>query len=140
MKNGRYWCRDYDIEIGINIIMPASGNIRQLADADGAFRLERPKEEGMTSMDKNEIIELIQLFCIHNDCKYRDDYSGRGMSGRTCAGIVTNHAHYIILKLTGYLIRHGITDTKEALGSICTDNMGQEFIIYFPSVSVQTNN
>ena len=88
-------------------------------------------------MDKNEIIELIQLFCI---CKYRDDYSGRGMSGRTCVGIVTNYTHYIILKLRGYLIRHGITDIKEALGSICTDNMGQEFIIYFPSVSVQTDN
>ena len=102
MKNGRYWCRDYDIEICINIIMPASGNIRQLADADGAFRLERPKEGGMTGMDKNEIIELIQLFCIHNGCKYRDDYSGRGMSGRTCAGIVEDNTRFTILKLKGY--------------------------------------
>lgn len=90
-------------------------------------------------MGMEDIIELIQLFCIQKGCKYRDNYSGRGMFGRTCAGIVTNNANRTIGKLIEYLVRQGI-DYEEALGNICTDNMGLGFIVYFPSVSTKPNN
>lgn len=51
----------------------------------------------------------------------RENYSGRGMYGTTCYGIVTN-APEIVSKLTPL-------KTHEKI-----DNMGLDFIVYFPDL------
>lgn len=83
-----------------------------------------------------DIIELIEEFCTINNLKYYKYYSGRGMFGRHCCGIICNgNMLEVMLRLTDFLYENGIDNLKDVLGTPCWDNMGLDIIIYFPSLS-----
>ena len=88
-------------------------------------------------MDK--IVGLMEEFCtIHNEsCRFRRDYSGRGMFGRSCVGIVcSGNPQEMLAGLCDFLYNNGIVSVKDALENICQDNMGKDTILYFPKISL----
>jgi hypothetical protein len=79
---------------------------------------------------------LIESFCDDYGYEYRDNYSGRGMFGKECAGIVTDeNVLQVVLALSDYMHECGIDCVKDELGRVCYDNMGLDVVIYFPSIS-----
>ena len=70
---------------------------------------------------KIKVIDILEQIADEHDCSFRDSYSGRGMMGRTCLGIVTNHPIGIIEDAA----QMGITGAK-------MDSMGMQSIIYWP--------
>ena len=85
------------------------------------------------------IAELIEEFCeIHSDeCRFRKNYSGRGMFGKRCVGLdCDKNSLDILAKLCDFLHSNNIESVEDALGNICQDSMGKGIIIYFPHIVV----
>lgn len=80
--------------------------------------------------------EIIREYCEENDLELREDYSGRGMYGETCWGIVYEYEsdYAIVCELTELLCSVGIRDVSHVLGRIETDSMGRGRILYFKSI------
>ena len=55
-------------------------------------------------------------------------YSGRGMYGATCVGVTVGSTANFLMKVAARLGEEGL----EALGEACTDNMGLDYIVYWP--------
>jgi len=79
---------------------------------------------------------LIKSFCAEtDDYEIYETYSGRFMFGRTCVAIVCDDTSTVLVDLSQYLFEHGVEDVRDALGTICYDNLGLQFIVYFPSIA-----
>lgn len=77
-------------------------------------------------------------FCESNELEYRTDYSGRGMFGRQCFGIVCDDPLCTLAELCDHLRdTEGITSAYAELGVPRIDSMGLSKILYFPCI--QTN-
>lgn len=74
----------------------------------------------------------IKEFCDEYDYDFRDDYSGRCMYGKTCIGIVGGDIDVIYTQLNDYLNNNGYDDIINKLGFPRVDNMGLNYIVYFP--------
>lgn len=87
----------------------------------------------------NNVAELIEEFCEihdHDECYFYGNYSGRGMFGKQCVGIVCrDNLLETIVKLCDYLYDCEVESVADALGNICRDSLGKDTIIYFPSIS-----
>lgn len=85
----------------------------------------------------SDVAFLIENFCdTTSDCRFRSNYSGRYMYGKTCVGIDIDSLRLsMLIELTEYLMLNGIPDVAETLGRVCYDNMGKNYIIYFPGLS-----
>jgi hypothetical protein len=85
----------------------------------------------MESYDDYSDAELIELFCENNDLEYRPYYSGRGMFGDNCVGIVVDRGSEFdtIRDLAIYMNEMGreLPHTKE-------DTMGMSMILYWESI------
>ena len=82
------------------------------------------------------IAELIKSYCDDFGCDFRENYSGRNMFGKRCVGIVTDkNVMEVLLELADYLHECGVEKVSEELLPVRYDNMGQDMVIYFPSVS-----
>lgn len=85
------------------------------------------------------IVDLIECFCSETDgYEYYKNYSGRFMFGRICPAIVCLDTSTVMVDLTQYLIEHGVSDVRSDLGTICYDNLGLRYIVYFPTISTKT--
>lgn len=88
----------------------------------------------------NNIENLIEEFCDYEGHLYYPHYSGRGMYGRTCVGIVTFQSP---IKIVTALFRHLIDEGMDAdviedlLSDAKSDNMGKDIIVYFPSIECE---
>ena len=71
-----------------------------------------------------EKIKKIEKLAREINGSVRTDYSGRGMFGKTCYGIVCASANEC-LEVAG---SHGLRGGK-------TDNMGKNYIVYWPNIS-----
>lgn len=85
-----------------------------------------------TSQDSNSFIETLRE--IVDEVR---SYSGRGMSGEACVGVVTGDPINLILDIWKYMI--GATEDEEThlmmikmLDGARTDNMGMRTIVYWP--------
>lgn len=68
------------------------------------------------------------------------DYSGRGMYGTECFGIVTTNINLVLPAMVAVLTDEGKDfDVFELAQELRTDNMGLSFIAYFPAVQVKGN-
>ncbi|MDD3569799.1 MAG: hypothetical protein PHY44_01700 [Lachnospiraceae bacterium] len=80
----------------------------------------------------------IKKFCDANGYDFYANYSGRGMFGNKCVGIVGDNTLRIMIELFCFLldIYDGTTgyELSKMLGSPMTDNMGEEYILYFPKI------
>lgn len=87
-------------------------------------------------MDKSEIIDLIEEFCIKEGYDYYEDYSGRGMFGKKCAGIVSaSTSMEVLIKLIDFLIDAGVEYIESSIGIPSWDSLGLDSILYFPSLA-----
>jgi hypothetical protein len=88
-----------------------------------------------------------QIFCDVAEENYmdvREDYSGRGMYGKGCVGVIGSLSQFALFLLAlDEAIReqlgevHNATDAACQLAdNLCTDNMGYEIIFYWPSLSL----
>ena len=78
-------------------------------------------------MLKDKLISLCANY--PNDYEIRA-YSGRGMFGRTCLGIVVNR----ISKL--FHLGAEVGDLAFDVETICVDSMGYDSIVYFPEIDL----
>lgn len=66
-----------------------------------------------------------------------ENYSGRGMFGRTCLGVVVKQGYSFmdfLMKLTKYMDDNGIEDTDFSLNGVSYDALGLDTIVYFPNI------
>jgi hypothetical protein len=71
-------------------------------------------------MAKKTALQKLKRLAEENDWKFYSGYSGRGMYGKRCAGIVTDQPHECIAIA-------GIRGAK-------LDNMGLQYIVYWPNI------
>jgi len=77
----------------------------------------------VSNEDKADIVrELVE----EGHGELRENYSGRGMYGARCLGIVTDSPEYVIEEAV-----------LRGLRSACVDNMGKQHIVYWPSVRTE---
>lgn len=81
-----------------------------------------------------EFIEKIEIVCRACGYDFLPDYSGRGMFGRKCIGICCDHSYEMLVNLTEHLTLMGEGNIGYKLGSISTDDMGMQKIVYFPEL------
>lgn len=72
---------------------------------------------------KNQI-KKVEEVAREVDGRVRTDYSGRGMFGKTCYGIVCANINEC-LEVAG---KHGLRNAR-------TDNMGKNYIVYWPGIT-----
>ena len=90
-------------------------------------------------MNTNE--SLVQMICEMNDLESRS-YSGRGMFGRECLGIVGKTVADVTADLFDGLdgldlpdMDAAFNELSAALRSSRTDSMGMDVIVYFPEIA-----
>lgn len=85
--------------------------------------------------------EIIERFCNEMGYDFINDYSGRGMGGRTCVGIVCCEAHTeVLMRLVEYIVTDETytgDNIVDEIGVPRTDSLGMDTILYFPYVSVE---
>jgi len=76
---------------------------------------------------KNITVSSDDFFCLANDIggEVVEDYSGRGMFGKTCWGIICGNINECIESGVDY----GLKGAK-------SDNMGEQYIVYYPYITV----
>lgn len=89
-----------------------------------------------------EVGKLIEEFCeMHNDyIFYEGGYSGRGMFGKKCVGIIVREgASYMqmLMELTRFLEQKDFDDTALELSTPAVDSLGLDCIVYFPHILMQ---
>ena len=96
---------------------------------------------------KDDFYNFFDGFCFDYDYEFRS-YSGRGMFGKQCVGIVIpNNIGKAILDIGIKLGEMDESDVKnysyvefvESFHKILWDNMGLEYIIYFPDIEYDTS-
>lgn len=69
--------------------------------------------------------------------KLYENYSGRGMFGKTCLGVVVSHGNSFMdffMQLTQYLDESGLEDVNCELEGASYDELGLDTIVYFPYI------
>lgn len=80
------------------------------------------------------IIEVIADYCESNELEFRTDYSGRGMFGKTCVGVVCDDPISTVVEIADAIRDNGFDCASTELGAIRQDSMGLSRIIYFPNL------
>lgn len=86
------------------------------------------------------IKELIKEYCDGEGLKYRENYSGRGMYGRSCVAIDCDNPLETLSGIFAYLVDSDSDidgcEVQSALGEPREDSKGMVRILYFPRLSV----
>ena len=78
-------------------------------------------------MTNKEIINALEALCSETeDAEYRTDYSGRGMFGVQCVGVVC----YDPVKVIESAVEFGFKGARY-------DSMGRQWIVYWPQISIK---
>ena len=82
--------------------------------------------------------EAIRSYVDENEqCEIYENYSGRGMFGRSCLGVVIKQGYSFmdfIINLTKYMDNNGVEDTDFSLEGASYDSLGLDTIVYFPNI------
>jgi len=90
--------------------------------------------------------ELLKEASHASGADFREDYSGRGMFGKSCVGIVGGNileiVHEIVLCVSGEVsnleeFQDEIGEILEELTNYREDSMGLDKIIYWPSIQFE---
>lgn len=85
-----------------------------------------------------KIAEGIRQFVSENtQYSLYEGYSGRGMFGKKCLGVVVRSGDLFmdfLIELTKYLDEQGIEDMDCELESASYDDLGKDTIVYFPRI------
>lgn len=66
-----------------------------------------------------------------------EGYSGRGMFGKTCLGVIISRGSSFmdfLIKLTRYLDEQGVDDVDYELEGASYDELGLDTVVYFPNI------
>jgi hypothetical protein len=74
---------------------------------------------------KIKVSDILESIAENLDYSFRDNYSGRGMFGRTCMGISGES----VVKIVEQAAQSGIVGAK-------VDNMGCNYIVYWPNYKI----
>lgn len=87
-------------------------------------------------MTPQDLLEALQVVEELSCGQVYERYSGRGMYGRECPGVITNGTRVVALvaEIVGECDDEYREDLVEAFRRARTDSMGSDEIIYFPSV------
>jgi hypothetical protein len=77
-----------------------------------------------------------ELIGLLDEVDVRTDYSGRGMYGATCFGLVVDKTDLLVGLALGQVLEGLGEDAFEVLSNARTDNMGYDTIIYFPGYNL----
>ena len=87
------------------------------------------------------IKELIREYCDGEGLDLREDYSGRGMYGKSCVAITCDNPLYTVCELFAYIVDSDDDldgyDVQCALGEPKQDSMGMSSILYFPRLKTE---
>lgn len=87
------------------------------------------------------IKELIREYCDSEGLDCREDYSGRGMYGRSCIAITCDNPLNTLCELFAYIVDSDDDldgyDVQCALGESKQDSMGMSSILYFPRLKTE---
>lgn len=90
----------------------------------------------------NDILDQAHGFSVD----VRDDYSGRGMYGKTCVGFVTDSPIKFAMTLASVLTgwERDYDESGEDYDfpvwydlTVATDNMARDAIVYFPNLQIE---
>lgn len=85
-----------------------------------------------------KIADGIRNFVAENpQYKLYENYSGRGMFGRKCLGVVVRSEDSFmdfLIELTKYLDEQGVEDSDLVLEGVSYDELGMDTVIYFPNI------
>lgn len=81
-------------------------------------------------VDRAQFFEAIDAAGLSED-NVREDYSGRGMYGSSCVGIVCDVGDLLVFAAA----LGSNADEWDWVGGACSDSMGLSSIWYWPSVS-----
>ena len=82
-----------------------------------------------------EQCSTIQMFAEDRDMDVRTNYSGRGMYGSACFGLVVDHPVKAGMELAVELCEQGEEELAKTLANCATwDSMGRQSMVYFPDV------
>lgn len=91
---------------------------------------------------KNITIEITpdeledNLMGFLDDVTVRTDYSGRGMYGATCFGLVVSKSDVLVGYALGRFLEERGYDAFEVLEAARTDSMGYDAVVYFPGYNL----
>lgn len=84
------------------------------------------------------IKELVKEYCEDKGLDFREDYSGRGMYGRSCMAITCDNPLNTLCELFAYIVDSDDDldgyDVRRVLGEPKQDSMGMSSILYFPKM------
>lgn len=75
-----------------------------------------------------------------NGHSVRDNYSGRGMYGKQCFALVGHVDHLLRMFGDAQVLELEDIDLYAMSGNISQDNMGLEFVYYFPNWTVAVDD
>lgn len=82
--------------------------------------------------------EAIRNYVDENDqYELYEGYSGRGMFGRKCLGVVVKQGYSFmdfIINLTRYMDDNDVEDADFKLEGATYDNLGLDTVVYFPNI------
>ena len=126
--------KDYKAEIAKRALLKESTLLNQIKAIERICNTKIVGEEEDRIPDK---VEWIQEFCDLYGYQLERNYSGRGMLGKICIGIICQNSYQTLVELADYLHRIGIGSVSLALGKIGQDEMGLKQILYLKGVSMK---
>lgn len=91
-------------------------------------------------MKMENIRELIKEYCENEGLNYRENYSGRGMYGKSCVAVDCNNPLVALAGIFAYLVDSDDDidgyDVLSTLGEPREDSMGMGRVLYFPELKV----
>lgn len=82
-------------------------------------------------------LEMLADIAVEADCSFRSHYSGRGMYGASCPGVVVGSLRDAFRFMADVRDRdEGLFD--DLLDGLSMDSMGFSTIVYFSSVSTES--
>lgn len=85
----------------------------------------------MTQLDREQLVEALEMAGLDEDALY-EDYSGRGMYGDKCFGIVGGVGEVLLFAAA----LGSFADDWDWIGKARSDGMGLSTIWYWPGVQV----
>lgn len=84
--------------------------------------------------------DVVRRFCEKNSDRYciYENYSGRGMFGRSCLGIVIRDGSPylpVMMEFTGFLDAYGFNGNEPEFADASFDSLGLSTIVYFPNIA-----
>ena len=95
----------------------------------------------MKTLTQNQT-SFLSEFCDNEGLEFREDYSGRGMYGKTCIGFVGTFSEFELgMRLAAAIAEddclHDMDKIETELMNPATDSMGLDTIIYWTNLRME---